>query len=614
MRAYKAVDSWVRMWSRPGGQEYVVAAPDAAAPLAAPGACITLRWQGQVVGRGVAQAFRPAGGGANEGAPSTTIARAASAAIAAAETRLPLPNDLSRGEAVRQIAPELMISLELAGDLRPMIADTWTDLDTALNPGLDGLAVTIDRPGNKAAPDAGADVDAPAIGVKFPSEMMLANLLPQRAVRAMVAAGLSEVGAPAGEALSEPKDLREKHGVRVWTFRVGHVAQAKVREQAKFLYRGATAVSTSEVTLNELRAMADRLEAHIRDRLRRSDNTLATFGDYDPAGSRYSDNGRLSEQFYLASAAVNFRGTAVGSPLPEALTSLFERVQPACETAQDVLFRSMGRGCFPSGKAGTIPGASLTGLIHGSLRGAATDSPDPDFKTPSSLELVERLRWANLTAPERALLVFATAAPPHERPEDTRMACTLVRRVFADTQGDSLPALMPWLGWAELDCAEPGKDADAPLPEIPSAIALREMRAQCWKHQLGFTDVNEDSADMLGGIMFTKSGGTPLPTWQCVRPIAFLATMLGDERLTEPSERKQEALRLLLALRFLRQLQVDESCGWMYPEPEKAIGGIRAAAWDHSMPPDATSLTLMAVCEAIRSLEKLEAIEKAEKK
>jgi hypothetical protein len=115
---------------------------------------------------------------------------------------------------------------------------------------------------------------------------------------------------------------------------------------------------------------------------------------------------------------------------------------------------------------------------------------------------------------------------------------------------------------------------------------------------------------MLGGSVFTKGEGTPLPTWECVRPIAFIATMLGDDRLTEPAERQQETFHLLLALRYLRQLQADESCGWLYPHPEQARGGVRASTCDHTMPPDATSLTLMAVCEAIKSLERLENVQK----
>jgi hypothetical protein len=130
------------------------------------------------------------------------------------------------------------------------------------------------------------------------------------------------------------------------------------------------------------------------------------------------------------------------------------------------------------------------------------------------------------------------------------------------------------------------------------------MRQQVWEHQVGAVDIDEDSLDLAGGIVFTK-GASPLPTWQCTRPLAFIATMLADARLTEPKERNQELGRLLHALRFIRQLQVDESVGWMAPKPGQAVGGVRAAPWDHSMPPDATSMALLVVVETLKSLEAL---------
>ena len=147
--------------------------------------------------------------------------------------------------------------------------------------------------------------------------------------------------------------------------------------------------------------------------------------------------------------------------------------------------------------------------------------------------------------------------------------------------------------------------------DIPSAIALRRMRDQCWSHQLSITDAGEDAIDMAGGIVFTsglgdgKSGANPYPTWQCVRPLAFIATMLRDPRLTEPKERSREIVNLMQAMRFLRQLQVDEASAWMYPDPKLAIGGIRASTWDNSLPVDATSMTLLCVVEMIKSLDEL---------
>lgn len=591
MRAYNAVDEWVRAWRRPadrktGANELVA---HELPPVA--GACVTLRWQGHLVGRGVADDFRSTDDRTAEDARRTVLARAAAAAISAAEPRLPLPNDLSRDEAVRQITPDVMISLELAGDLRPVTAETWDELDTALNPGLDGLAVSMVKPG--ATP--GPAVHAP-ISVKFPSEMMLADILPQRALRGMIAASLSDAGAPIGEALADPKSLREKHGLRVWTFRVSHAAQTSPRSPPTFLFRGSRLIAVGEISLPELRAMRDRLAANV---LARCEELSA---ERNPA------------QLGLALYAMHrwsIRRQSSDNPDAELHRRFEERKGPL---AGPLLERI---------KAGRLPADSPDGafarvglMSSGRLRELRLQPPQtgprpqPVNNDPGRSPSL----WAGLIT-DRSLQTIEHNLHPGDNALAERYS-PIVRDLFAATPTSSLVAEMPWLGWAELDIASSlsiGR-SDAPPADIPSAVALRDMRAQCWKHQLGFSDVNDDSADMLGGIIFTKGTGTPLPTWQCVRPIAFLATMLGDGRLTEPAERAQETFRLMLALRFLRQLQVDESCGWMHPEPEQAIGAIRAAPWDLATPPDAASLTLLAVCEAISSLEMLQAETKADKK
>ncbi|MFN7021845.1 MAG: hypothetical protein ACK4WH_11030 [Phycisphaerales bacterium] len=583
MRAYNAVDQWVRAWRSPA--EKNTGAVEKTVPGFHPvaGACVTLRWQGQLVGRGVAQAFRSAGERTTEDARRTLLARAAAAAIAAAEPRLPLPNDLSRDEAVRQITPDVLISLELAGDLRPVTAETWADLDTALNPGLDGLAVTMSKPGATHLP-----ADHASISVKFPSEMMLANVLPQRALRGMVAAALSDAGAPIGEALSDPGTLREKHGLRVWTFRVSHAAQTSPRSAPTFLFRGSRLIAVGEISLPELRAMRDRLAARVLAQCEdlSAEKQPAQLGLALYALHRWAIRRQDGDP---CDAELHRRIEERKRPLAEPLLGLIKAERLPPDTPDGALAR-----------VGLISSGWLRELRHQPPQAGPTPRPANDDPGRSLM------LWAGFIT-DLSLQTIGHNPHPGDNAVPERYA-PMVRDIFAATPTSSLVAEMPWLGWAELDIASNraiGR-SDTPPADIPSAVALRDMRAQCWKHQLGFSDVNDDSADMLGGIIFTKGTGTPLPTWQCVRPIAFLATMLGDDRLTEPAERAQETFRLLLALRFLRQLQADEACGWMHPGPEHAIGGIRAAPWDHSMPPDAAGLALLAVCEAITSLEKLQ--------
>ncbi len=95
-----------------------------------------------------------------------------------------------------------------------------------------------------------------------------------------------------------------------------------------------------------------------------------------------------------------------------------------------------------------------------------------------------------------------------------------------------------------------------------------------------------------------------MPTWQSARPLAFVATMLGDPRLTDSGEVVKEQARLLPSLRFLKQLDADGAAGQMFLTPDRARGGIRAAVWDQRQPADATSLTLLTVCEALRALDR----------
>ena len=100
-----------------------------------------------------------------------------------------------------------------------------------------------------------------------------------------------------------------------------------------------------------------------------------------------------------------------------------------------------------------------------------------------------------------------------------------------------------------------------------------------------------------------------MPTWQGARPLAFLASMMGDERLTSggllSGEVPGEIARLLDSIRFLRQLAAGEPEGHMYKDPERAAWGVRKSLWDQMMEPGATAMTLIAVCETLRSVERV---------
>lgn len=168
-----------------------------------------------------------------------------------------------------------------------------------------------------------------------------------------------------------------------------------------------------------------------------------------------------------------------------------------------------------------------------------------------------------------------------------------LRALHRAAEPGALVGLMPWLGWAEL--------ALAPEGPVPAGPALRQIRDRVWEHQLSGEDAGAEEQDLVGGIVFTR-GFVSLPTWSSSRPVAFCATMLGDPRLTTREELPGEVIRLLGAMRFLRQLSAGEVECRFYPDAALARGGVRAAPWDHRMPPEATAMAMLSVCEFLRSL------------
>ncbi len=575
MLAYKLVEPWVRAWSVPPEGEAVKAADEAGRPLPPVyGACINLRLHGQLIGRGQSLAFE-----AGARPDPVHIVRAAAAAIADADPRLPVANDLNRGAAIRVLTPDIQISLELAGSPTLITDDTWALVDTGLAPGLDGLAC---RAGKGEAE------------VSFPSEMMMSNLLPQRAVRGMIANTIGEGGA--AEALLAPKLIRDKHTITIAKFRVSHLAQCAPEREPEFLNRGARVVAGPCLDRAGLEELAWGLASHLRARasttIERAPETLLLDTISVDSYARLRPQ-RFTEQQRTA-YLTRVRDLLSGEPSGTDLTNRALRLAAP----------------LPSAKADSLDKVRALAVVEAALDAAAADKPIDVSTVPEDLRAqVASIRLTALDPVQRSVVLFGYGryCAGANRTDHLPALNREIRRVFADLPTERLVSLMPWLGWSELDAATIAQPDQAKPGEVPAAPALRQMRAEVWKHQLSPIDAGADGADMVGGIVFTTGASIPFPTWQTVRPIAFIATMVGDDRLTEPAEREIELYRVLAAFRFLRQLQVDDSCGWMCPNPEAAIGGIRAATWDQSMPPDATSLALLATCELFKSMDRMAA-------
>lgn len=617
LAAHGLVRGWVSGWRLP-------AEPASTPPIRArvSGVCVTLRLPDGEIARGTAwEKLGAATGESDRAARVLKLLQAATvAAMADAEPRLKVPNDARRQDSLRVMGKLIGVSVELAGPLGVIDPKTWEDAETSLRPGLDGVAV------RRIASDG---TDRAFVAV-FPSQMMLANQLPHRAIGRAAAEVIGDGGGAA--ALEEPSQIRSKHGVRMLAFRVAHAAQGSADAPAMVLYRGQRLIPAGSVmTRAELGEMAQRLTEHL---IRR---TIAAPNEKAGAAKQYV---RTVRQNVIAPSKED---------QPKSLETdgvvafaLARASRSAASQELSLASRGLALGVLVGvgDKLSDHPLASALAFASFRFQMQMPEAFEDAFLLDSALER-RRVHPPQLdpkTTEPRAMgfLVAAT---------DYRIESTSIHNVVRIADSDrralenmllpsleavkpeNLPTAMPSMGWGMLKVADArvrvrdemqryrgfaeGVEEPPEGQDIPGAVSLRRMRELCWTHQLQVTNASPDTLDMIGGIVFTTKGGgraAPYPTWQCVRPLAFIATMLADIRLTEPSERGTEIVKLMAALRYLRQLEVDQSSVWMYPNPALAMGGIRASTWDNNLPAEATALTLLCVLEAMDSLDRIAAV------
>jgi hypothetical protein len=515
------------------------------------GASVVLRLNGRVMGRAT-----------QLGAPGRTIdpVSVVQAAMDEAAARAPIEaGDPERLAKLRAMGLSVQISAEIAGPVVPLQAGTLADVDAEVAMGLEGVGAGF-------APGFG-DADAERAGrtaAVFPSFMLASNITPSDALRQCIAR-LTEQPTLG---LLEPAELRQKHGLRFYRFRVAHAAEPGGGVGATVLFRGQQLVDQQSIDERaELMRFVDSLLIHLARRVDGQAGEIGWVNELDHGGTV---TGKASA---LQTAAVLI---ALNRPM---------EVQRGNMT--------MSRRIWPAWKL-LEPGV-------GALARRGLEVTDTDQRLAVLLTLGE-YSFSSLSAPRDTFVDgrFASWLPASAR----GMAAwglkreDVIREAFALETPSSLVNQMPWLGFAELKALLPGATV------VPSAPLLRQHRDLIWRHQLNAVDAGADGADLAGGIIFPGSR-TPLPTWQTARAICFLARMLRDDRLTTPDERPGELVRLLAAARYLRQLQVDQALLWRAREPETSMGGIRASTFDQSLPIEATIMTVLAVTELIESADDL---------
>lgn len=568
MKAYADVERAVRSWAIPG-----TSTRDGVRVGAC---CVTLRARGRVLGRGEA-----VGGDAN-------IAGATRDAMIQAQSPLAALRDELAFTTLAEAAAMVSIGVEFSGALVPLDFTTFGEMDRSLAPGLDGVAVRV-----------GQKIEA-----TFPSVILQRSIAPGLASAAAAArlTGDPRLGLPeAPEA--QPGKVRESHHATFYRFRVTHLVQTSPDAPPVFLHRGGKIFDVSRLDVPEMRRWADGMARNLVGRAWTGPGAIGMSGtDWPALGKTDPPIAGAPEQSLAIIAICDYLAVRAG-------VGRFELAPKAEHDAYGVMALLLADQLLTVEAEETPPwneplSAASTMLALHAVGHVVQPKYVPKAELVAKLDDVlwsaysPKDGWSSsIPEPARGLVAWAmlVRAGDMSDADKAETANKAIAAIYLGINPSRLVAQMPWLGFAELDRSNGG--------DVAASTAYRDMRDLL---SAAVFHPGDDDQDLAGGIVFTTSG-LPLPTWHTVRPVAFLGAMLGDRRLTDADERPRQTARVMSNLRFLRQLSADEYVATSFADPKHTMWGVRSALWDQRQPVEATAMTLIAVCETLRSLDSMAA-------
>lgn len=514
-----------------------------------------------------------------------TIQRAAARAIRRAAGRLEGEPDALRPERLRVGLAGSRVSIEMApSPAVPVSADVGlTNLDEWVRPGIEGLLVR-----------RGSDIAASTPG------LMLAT---GRGASGSFVGLVSELADDPSIAL-RPADELFKQGFSLSLFNVVHVAQISPGAAPLLLHRGGQIAGPVTSTV-DVRTLADSIAGHIMRRAWPGVERHGLRGEYDPVTGRFDE--RIAPPFAQAFAAEALLRYADAPGVDPVMSA---RAAAAAETTLAALAVVEPTERAPWGEsisaAACLTAVSRLDKLAVERSGELRTLRDQCLRQIHSAYSVNNGFDPLIPATARGVVARGLLAvaefEPWDRDAHLLRADEAIRTVFRETQASQLLGVMPDLGWADIELARiiGGKPK--------SAVVLHDLRETVLDLKLRSDDLLGVDRDLLGGLVLDASGN-PLPTWQSLRPLGLLATMLGDEWLTPGTigtgEVQEQLIETLDMIRFVKQLTAEQRLGHMYADPDLAFGGVRASLWDQSMPLSASAIGLTAACETLESLERI---------
>jgi hypothetical protein len=558
--AWLTLRRWVNEFSLPGLDDAASRIPltDAAS------VCVILRQSGRVVGTGI-----------DASAGDLMVRRAAGRALgevladpAAASLRERLSSSPGRA---------LALELEVGGPMVPLLGRSFDDLAGQLDPGRDGVAM---RRGERFA-------------VLFPAQMRAAN------TAGRVERALPSLTIELGLTPASLTELIRRFDVSVYRFRTVHMAQPATAGPPFITFRGDDLVLARDVTQPSLVDLARGVAEHLMGSVAPVEEPVGLLGTYRPTSDRYEPLIAPPLEQALAAWALARYARLHGDAEPAA--------QRAAEAARQVL-ADLAQ-VAPSESDPLDDAVACAAIVVG-----VTEDPNL-VGQPEVNELFVSARDHVRTVYTREN-GFAGLDDAAVTPNGQALIAWAMSRLLAsgaagldsglvrsalDAAWTSVPepreiSLLPWLGWAEADFAA------ATGRPIANGQRLRRIRRLADASRVGSPD-RPGPADLAGGFALT-AGDRLTATAQTLRPAAFLAWMVRQAELTPTGDEADAALdRTLSTARFAMQLSVREPSAWAYRYPGRALGGIRAAAWNCDQPVAAQALGLVFAAETLSSYD-----------
>lgn len=513
------------------------------------------------------------------------------ASAAAAESQL----DALRAELGRT----LTLELEIAGPRTPLVGATMDALAAKIEPGLEGVSLRRNQKWAHA----------------FPAQLRLTNLGGESEK------SLTSLAVNAGISMADLRNLGAVNDASFYVFPTIDLAQSAPDSTPVRLFRGKTLIAQTDVTRERVAALADGLTRHLLQSrwpeppVGQTRLPLGFMGDYNAATDQYSPTAAAPlEQALCAMALTRYaQSPAADAALAkeaalagrQALRDLADAA-PGEVVATDDLAACAAMLMVACDMPSCLGDSGIQTMMQ-SARKRLESSFDPDrgfLAQHGEVSADGQVLSRSINPMTRAMIVSAWARMLGAKVGELPAPNAETIRAALDAAWDSTAepqrvALLPWIGWAEIEFARSQGVDLAHIEEMQRlAAALDRVRLVDDKAITG-------APDLMGGLALTsESNDQPRPTAQTLRPAAWLATIVFDGRLT-PADRQSAAWAAhLQTMRFACQLAVSELQAATTRNPTRAIGGICASVWDSRQPVAAQSLGLLTAVETIRNWPK----------